>query len=146
MSSQPVVLARVLGDIAWPTVSLELAVEAEIFPPPAGPMARDSRNATSWPAPPPALFAGLEGVPAGQGRGPDGGENIDRSTSAMVPLVEAGARVGVVQGLDLASSSRPTPTPQGNVIRWTGALDHVPVWTAPRFAAVFGVDVGVALP
>jgi hypothetical protein len=27
--------------------------------------------------------------------------------------------------------------------RWTAALDEVPVWTAPRFAAALGVDVGV---
>ena len=30
-----------------------------------------------------------------------------------------------------------------NVSRWTATLDQVPVWTAPRFAAVLGVDVGI---
>jgi hypothetical protein len=29
-----------------------------------------------------------------------------------------------------------------NVIRWTGSLDQVPVWTAPRIAAVVGIDLG----
>ena len=33
-----------------------------------------------------------------------------------------------------------------NVTRWTATLDQVPVWTAPRFAAVLGLDVGVRSP
>jgi len=28
------------------------------------------------------------------------------------------------------------------VIRWTGTLDQIPVWTAPRLAAVVGLDLG----
>jgi hypothetical protein len=30
--------------------------------------------------------------------------------------------------------------------RWRGTLDNLPVWTAPRLAAVLGVDAVVRFP
>ena len=73
------------------------------------------------------------------------GENIDRPTSASVPLVEAGARVGVVQRLGRRVFVSAHADGLVEPDRWTGSLDQVPVWTAPRFAAALGVDVGVPL-
>jgi hypothetical protein len=32
------------------------------------------------------------------------------------------------------------------VPRWRGTLDGVPVWTAPRFAAVMAIDAAVRFP
>ena len=74
------------------------------------------------------------------------GENIDRPTSAVVPIVEAGARVGVVHHLGRRFFVDAHADGLTNVTRWTATLDQVPVWTAPRFAAVLGVDLGIRSP
>ena len=74
------------------------------------------------------------------------GENIDRPTSAVVPIVEAGARVGVVNRLGRRFFVGAYAEGLANVTRWTATLDEVPVWTAPRFAAILGVDVGIRSP
>ncbi len=66
-------------------------------------------------------------------------------TSAVVPLVEAGARVGIVELLGRGFFVDAHADGLANVIRWTGTLDQIPVWTAPRFAAVLGIDLGIEL-
>jgi hypothetical protein len=33
-----------------------------------------------------------------------------------------------------------------NVMRWTVDLDQLPVWTAPRLAAIVGIDAGMQFP
>jgi hypothetical protein len=135
----------VLGSVGWRSLSLELAAEASL---PTTTRRADGAGFSQqhllgsgaacavlqrWSA---CLLA-----KAGEAR--MAGENIDRPTSAVLPIVEAGARVGVVQPLGrrfLVSAHADGLT---NVTRWTATLDEVPVWTAPRFAAVLGADVGV---
>lgn len=73
------------------------------------------------------------------------GQDIDLPTSAVVPLVEAGFRVGIVQRLGRGFFVDAHADGLVNVIRWTGTLDQVPVWTAPRMAAVVGIDLGIDL-
>ena len=70
------------------------------------------------------------------------GEDIDLPTSAVVPLVQAGTRIGIVQALGRHFFVDAHADGLANVIRWTGTLDQVPVWTAPRLAAVVGLDLG----
>ena len=147
MSSSPVVLGRVLGAFAWQHVSVELAAEAG-----SPTTTRRSDGAgfsqqlllasaaacatlTRWRA---CLLAN-----AGEVRMT--GETIDLPTSAVVPLVETGIRVGMVQPLGRHFFVDAHADGLVNVIRWTGALDQVPVWTAPRVAAVLGVDLGIDL-
>ncbi|HSY41615.1 MAG TPA: hypothetical protein VLA79_18880 [Polyangia bacterium] len=144
MSSTPVLLGRVIGAVAWRHVSLELAAEASL---PS--TARRSDGAgfsqqhllasaaactvlTRWRA---CLLAN-----AGEVR--LAGEDIDLPTSAIVPLVQAGARIGIVQALGRHLFVDAHADGLANVIRWTGTLDQVPVWTAPRLAAVVGLDLG----
>ncbi|HZL17993.1 MAG TPA: hypothetical protein VFG23_09635 [Polyangia bacterium] len=74
------------------------------------------------------------------------GESIDLPTSAVVPIVEAGARVGVAHRVGRRFLVGVHADGLTNVTRWTATLGQVPVWTAPRFAAVLGVDVGVRSP
>ena len=74
------------------------------------------------------------------------GEDIDRPTSAVVPVVEAGARVAVIQRLGQRAFLDAHADGLAILTRWTGSLDQVPVWTAPRFAAAIGVDTGVRFP
>jgi hypothetical protein len=147
MSSGPVLLGRILGSLAWQRVSVELAAEASLPT-----ITRRSDGAgfaqqhllasaavcarlTRW-------RACLLGK-AGEVRMT--GEEIDVRTSAVVPLVEAGARVGIVELLGRGFFVDAHADGLANVIRWTGTLDQIPVWTAPRFAAVLGVDLGIEL-
>ena len=148
MSSGPVLLAGVLGSIGWRRFALELGAEASL---PATTRRADGAGFSqqhllasgaacavlqSWSA---CLLA-----KAGEVR--MAGENIDRPTSAVVPIVEAGARVGVVHPLGRRFFVGAHADGLTNVTRWTVTLDQLPVWTAPRFAAVLGVDVGVRSP
>ena len=144
MSSSPVLLGRVLGSLGWEHISVELAAEASL---PSTPRRSDGAGfvqqhllgsaaacgkLTRWRA---CLLAN-----AGEVR--MRGEDIERPTSAVMPLVQAGARLGIVQPLNGAFFVDVHADGLVNVSRWTGALDGLPVWTAPRFAAVLGVDVG----
>ena len=74
------------------------------------------------------------------------GEQVDVSTSATVPVIEAGARIGAVQRLGGHGFLSAYLDGLTVVSRWTATLDHVPVWTAPRFAAALGLDAGVRFP
>jgi hypothetical protein len=74
------------------------------------------------------------------------GENVDLSTSAVVPVVEAGARVGAVQHLGRRAFLSVHLDALASLSRWTATLDHVPVWTTPRFTGVLGLDAGVRFP
>ena len=99
MSSSPVLLGRVLGALAWQHVSVELAAEASLPT-----ITRRSDGAgfsrehllasaaacaklTRWRS---CLLAN-----AGEVR--MAGQDVDRPTSAVVPLVEAGIQIGMVQ-------------------------------------------------
>jgi hypothetical protein len=145
MSSTPVLLGRVLGAVAWPHLSLELAAELSL---PATTRRADGAGfsqqlllasaaacavLTRWNA---CLL-----VNAGEVR--MAGEDIEHPSSAQVPVVEVGARFGVVQGLGPRVFLNAHLDGLTILTRWTAALDEVPVWTAPRFAAALGVDVGV---
>ena len=148
MSSRPVLLAGMLGSVGWRNLSLELGAEASL---PTTTRRVDGAGFSQqhllvsggacallqhWSA---CLLA-----KAGEVR--MSGENIDRPTSATVPIVEVGARVGVVHHLGRRLFVGVHAEGLANVTRWTATLDQVPVWTAPRFAAVLGIDVGIRSP
>jgi len=145
LSSSPVLLGRALGSLAWQHVSVELAAEASLptttrRPDGAGVAQQHLLGSaagcailTRWRA---CLLANAGVVRMS-------GEDIDRPTSATVPLVEAGVRVGIVQLLGRGFFVNAHADGLTNVIRWTGTLDEIPVWTAPRFAAAVGVDLGL---
>jgi len=74
------------------------------------------------------------------------GEDIDRPTSATVPLVQVGLRAGARQRLGRHVFWQAHLDGLVNLDRWTATLDHVAVWTAPRFVASLGLDAGVWIP
>ena len=148
MSSRPLLLGRVFGGLAWPHVSIELAAEAG--------RAATTRRADGAGFTQQQLLLGLAGctiltrwracLVAKAGAVRMAGEDVDISTSAMVPVVQVGARVGAIQRVGqrgFMSAHLDGLTVLG---RWTATLDHVPVWTAPRFAGALGLDAGVRFP
>ena len=145
LASSPVLLGRLLGSLAWQHVAVELAAEASVptttrRPDGAGVAQQHLLGSaagcailTRWRA---CLLANAGVVRMS-------GEDIDRPTSATVPLVEAGVRVGILQLLGHGFFVNGHADGLTNVIRWAGTLDEIPVWTAPRFAAAVGVDLGL---
>ena len=148
MSSTAVLLGRVFGALAWQHFSVELAAVVSL---PATTRRADGAGfsqqhllvsvascaiGTRWNL---CLVAN-----AGQIRME--GEDIDRPTSAEAPVVEAGARVALIQRLGRRVFLTAHADGLAVLTRWTASLDQVPVWTAPRFAAAFGLDTGVRFP
>jgi hypothetical protein len=145
LSSAPVPLGGVFGEMVWRRLSLRVGAAAGL---PATTRRLDGAGVQQQ-----ALLLSVAGCGsrgrwklcllgnAGESRMT--GVDIDRPTSAVVPIVEAGARVGVVQ--PLGSRWFVDAHADGLTIlsRWTAALDQVPVWTAPRFTLALGLDAGV---
>jgi hypothetical protein len=74
------------------------------------------------------------------------GQDIDRAKSPWAPVFEAGLRLALQQrfGRHLYVAARAEGLV--NVTRWSVSLDDVSVWTAPRYAATVGLDIGVRFP
>jgi hypothetical protein len=148
VSSEPLVLGRLFGALAWRHVSIELGAAASV---PATTRRADGAGFSQQ-----LLLASVAGcgtisrwsgclvVNGGEVR--MAGENIDRPTSATVFIAEAGVRAGVRQRLGRRAFVSARADGLVNLTRWTGSLDQVPVWTAPRFAAALGLDAGVQFP
>jgi hypothetical protein len=145
MSSSPVLLGRLFGAVQWPHLSIELAAVVSLpattrRPDGAGVSqqillggAAACATAVRWSA---CLVASAGAVRMA-------GENIDRPTAASVPILQAGARLGFRQDLGRRVFLSLRADGLLNLVRWTGSLDQVPVWTAPRTGAAIGFDVGV---
>jgi hypothetical protein len=148
MSSKPLLLGRVFGGLDWPHASIELAAQVSR---PATTRRADGAGFVQQ-----QLLLGLAGCAilapwracalANAGVVRMAGEQVDVSTSATVPVIEAGARIGAVQRLGRHGFLSAYLDGLTVVSRWTATLDHVPVWTAPRFAAALGLDAGVRFP
>jgi len=144
MSSEPVLLGRLFGAVAWPHLSVELGAVVSLpattrRPDGAGfsqqhllGSAAACATAVRWSA---CLVAN-----AGEVRMAG---DIDRPSAASAPLVQVGARLAIRQDLGRHVFVRPRGEALVNLVRWTGRLDQVPVWTAPPFSGALGVDVGV---
>jgi hypothetical protein len=148
MSSTPILLGRVFGALAWPHASIELAAAASV---PATTRRADGGgfsqqhlllSAASCAAV--SRWNACLLVNAGEVRMI--GQDIDRPSSAEAPVVEAGARIGVIQPLGPRLFVAAHADGLAILTRWIARLDGVPVWTAPRFAAALGVDTGVRFP
>ena len=148
MASSPLLLGRVFGGLDWPHVSIELAAEVSQ---PATTRRADGAGFLQQ-----QLLLGLAGCAiltrwracliANAGAVRMAGEQVDLSTSATVPVVEVGARVVAVQRLGRRVFLSAHLDGLTVLSRWTATLDHVPVWTAPRFAGALGLDAGVRFP
>jgi hypothetical protein len=148
MSSGPVLLGRLYGAIGWQHVAIELAAVASL---PATTRRPDgagfSQQYLLGSAAACATTTRWNGCVVGNaGEVRMAGENIDRPTSASLPVVQVGARAGVMQRLGRRAFLNAHADGLINLTRWTGSLDQVPVWTAPRLAATLGLEAGLRLP
>jgi len=148
MSSVPTWSGRVFGSMGWTHLSVELAAALSV---PDTTRRADGAGYTQQ-----FLFLAAAGCAAlvrwsacllsnvGQVR--LNGEDIDRPTSANVPLFEVGLRAGTRQPLGRHVFWQAHLDGLANLNRWTATLDRVAVWTAPRFVASLGVEAGVWIP
>jgi hypothetical protein len=148
ISSAPVLLGRIFGAVAWSHVSFELAAAVSV---PATIRRADgagfSQQHLLGSAAACANLARWRSCLLGNaGEIRMSGQDIDRATSASAALVQVGARSGIDQPLSRRIYLNAYADGLINLTRWTGRLDRVPVWTAPRFAATLGVGVGLQFP
>jgi hypothetical protein len=148
MSSAPVLLGRLSGVVAWPHAALELAAVVSL---PDTTRRADGAGVSQQhllgsvaACATAARWKGCALINAGAVR--MAGENIAQPASATVPIVEAGVRAGIDQRVARRAVVSAHADGLVNLTRWTGRLDQVPVWTAPRFAAALGVDACVEFP
>jgi hypothetical protein len=148
MSSGPVLLGRLFGGLAWRRLSLELGAVASL---PATTRRPDGAGFSQQHLLGSAAACGTAArwaacVVANAGEVRMTGENIDRPNSASAFVFQTGARVEMSQPLDARTRLRAYADGLVNLARWTATLDHLPVWTAPRFAAALGVEAAVSFP
>ena len=148
MSSGPVLFGRLLGSIRWQHLGIELDAEVSA---PATTRRADGAGFTQQ-----HLLGGAAGcamlaawsacllTKVGEVR--MAGKDIDRPTSAVAPVLETGARVGIGRLLGQRFLVDAHADGLANLIRWSATLDGVPVWRAPGFSAVIGIDAVVRFP
>ncbi|HVT09161.1 MAG TPA: hypothetical protein VHO67_16990, partial [Polyangia bacterium] len=148
LSDGPALLGRVFGVLAWTHVSIELAAQASL---PATTRRMDGAGFSQH-----LLLLGLAGCAvrgawtacllANGGEVRMSGVDIDKPTSAVAPVLQAGARLGASHQLGRRVTAGAHVDGLAALTRWQGTLDDLPVWTAPRFAAALGVDAVVRFP
>ncbi|MES1175585.1 MAG: hypothetical protein ABUL62_14790 [Myxococcales bacterium] len=148
MASTPVVLGRSFAKLAWQHLSLQLGPELSTQ---ATTRRADGAGFTQQ-----ILLLSAAGCwlvspvnaclvfNAGQVRME--GQDIDRPGSARLPIVEAGARVGIEQPIGSRVFVNAHLDGLAVLARRTATLDGVPVWSTPPFAAALGLDVGLRFP
>jgi hypothetical protein len=144
-TSSAVPFARVFGGTMWPNWSLELSAEVSL---PTTVRRSDGAGFSQWQAQ--ASAAGCRTIQwwsaclltkVGEVR--IAGKDIDVPASAAGPIVETGFRVRASQrifGRAYASASAEVLVLP---VVWAVTLDHSVVWTSPRFAQAFGLDVAL---
>ena len=147
MAAEPIALGRVGGVLFWPRVSLELAGEASL---PAITRRADRAGFSQrylllstavcgreW------QWSACSVVKAGQVR--VDGRDVDAPRASSSAFIQAGVRAAVTQSIGPGAYLAARAEGLVTLTRWTGTLDDVPVWTAPRLAYTVGLDLGVLL-
>lgn len=148
LSSAYVPLARLFGTIAWTRLSIEASAEAG-WP-------TVTRRADGAGFSQRLLLAGVAGcgraaawsacVLAKAGRVLVSPKDVDIPLSPSGAVVETGLRLAFTKSLGQYAFVAAHADGLLRLIQWTVTLDDIPVWTAPRFAAIVGIDAGVRFP
>jgi len=148
LSTQVVPSARGFGSLEWQQSSLELATEI------AWPTTTRREDGAGFSQQ--LLLVGVAGCGALQrwsacllakaGEIRIVGKNVDNPRSLSGPILEPGLRLAVLQQLGRYLYVAARVEGLVNVTRWRVTLDQNLVWTADRFAATIGLDMGVRFP
>jgi len=148
LSSKAVPVGRAFGSAAWQHSSLELAAEV------AWPTTTRREDGAGFSQQ--LLLVGMAGcgdvypwnacLIAKAGTVRILGKDVDKSESLWGPILESGLRLGVRQPLGRHFYLAAKAEGLVNLTRWRVTLDQNLVWTAPRFAATLGLDIGVRFP
>ena len=147
LSSSAVPIGRAFGSAAWQQSSLELAAEV------AWPTTTRREDGAGFSQQ--LLLVGVAGCGALQrwsacllakaGEIRIVGKDVDSPRSLSGPILETGLRLAVLQHLGRHIYVAARVEGLVNVTRWSITLDQNLVWSAPRFAAAVGLDIGVRL-
>jgi hypothetical protein len=147
LSSKAVPSGRTFGSVAWQQLSLELAAEV------AWPTTTRREDGAGFSQQ--LLLVSVAGcgdlqrwsacllAKAGEIR--IVGKDVDKPRSLSGPILETGLRLAVLQHLGRHLYVAARVEGMVNVTRWSVTLDQNLVWSAPRFAATVGLDIGVRL-
>jgi hypothetical protein len=145
LSSKAVPFGRAFGSVAWQHSSLELAAEV------AWPTTTRREDGAGFSQQ--LLLVGVAGCGDSQrwsacllakaGEIRILGKDVDNPKSLSGPILETGVRLGVRQRLGRYLYVAARAEGLVNLTRWRITLDQNLVWTAPRFAAILGLDIGV---
>jgi hypothetical protein len=145
LSSRTVPFGRAFGSVGWQHASLELAVEVAW---PTSTQREDSAGFSQQ-----QFLVGAAGcgdlqpwsvcLLAKSGEIRIVGQNLDRPKSPSGPILETGLRLALTQHIWRHFYWAARAEGLVNVTRWSVTLDQNLVWTAPRFAAIVGLDIGV---
>jgi hypothetical protein len=148
LASRPVPLIRVTVGVAWRYAQLELGGELG--------MPVTTRRADGGGFSQEILMASVAGCGAYDylsaclltkaGTVHVAGRDVTAPVSTRGSVLEVGVRLGA--SVNLAKQLYLAGHAEGllTLSRWTVTLDDVPVWSAPRFAEIVGVDFGVRFP
>jgi hypothetical protein len=143
VSSNAAAVGRLFGTAAWSHAAIELGGEISV---PSVTRRADGAGFSQQ-----QLLATLAGCGTGgpwsacllakYGEIRVEGEGVDVAASAAAPMLQAGLRLALTQAL--GDRLRVIVRGEGLVrlIEGIVTLDSMPVWTTPRFAALFGVDL-----
>jgi hypothetical protein len=138
-------LARLFGSVAWTRVAVELAAEISV---PATTHRSDGAGVSEQ-----VLLASLAGCgvrarwsacllgKVGEIRAVGEGVNVPATASGV--FVQGGVRLAVNQMLGRRTQIALHADGLAAMTRGIVTLDSLPVWTTPRVAATFGIDLGV---
>ena len=145
MSSQPMPSGRLFVGARWARAAVELAVQASA---PVTTRRADGAGVSQW-----YLLASTAGcgviepwsacavLKAGSVRA--AGHGVDTPNTAGAALVQSGLRLALSQRVTESTFLAVRAEGLVNLTRWSVALDHFPVWGAPRLALDSGLDFGV---
>jgi hypothetical protein len=145
LSSDPAALGRLFATLAWSHFALELAGEVSL------PSTTHRADGTGFSQE--QFLAGLAGCgvrgafsacavgKAGELRVV--GQGVDVPLTASGPMIQAGLRLAASHPFGHRTYITAHLEGLGRLTQGTVTLDSMPVWTTPRFAALFGIDIAL---
>lgn len=147
LSSGPMLLGRLFTGLVWPYVSVELSgsLSQRSIMRRADGAGVSQRQWTAGAAICGVLRRWNACLIIDGGEISMAGVDIKHPATAALPLLQAGVRAAFVQPAGARLFLVASVDGLVNVTRWVATLDQIPVWTAPRFAAVAALGCGVRL-